>query len=199
VKNKQSNDCLHCPQNIKGSGQGDSRACRYSQRLAVMIEGETEQEHVYQLVLPATSIFGEGDKNKMPLQQYAKFLSGRGFPIFGVVTEMKFDIDSPTPKLVFKAVRPVTEEEYTTVKRMMTSEEAIKAITLTVAQTDGVKDSSEGFETVAKPRANALAAPKAKAEPEDPIEEPKKASSKKPAAPVQQEASLGELVNEWDD
>ena len=30
AKDKQSATCLTCPQNIKGSGQGDSRACRLS-------------------------------------------------------------------------------------------------------------------------------------------------------------------------
>ena len=33
----QAARCMDCPQNIKGSGQGESRACRFSQRLAVML------------------------------------------------------------------------------------------------------------------------------------------------------------------
>ena len=33
----QAKSCATCPQNIKGSGQGDSRACRFSQRLAGVI------------------------------------------------------------------------------------------------------------------------------------------------------------------
>jgi hypothetical protein len=100
---------------------------------------------------------------------------------------MRFDTASPTPKLVFKPVRPVTEDEFNKVQELKDSSEAIQAITLTVAQTDGVKD---------KPAVkNALAAPKA--EVVETIEEPKKAPPKK--APVANEPKLEDLVGEWDD
>jgi len=186
AKDKQSATCLTCPQNIKGSGQGDSRACRYQQRLAVVIDGEVDKGEVYQLVLPPTSVFGDGEKGKLPLQAYARHLKNHGTPITGVVTEMRFDTASPTPKLVFKPVRPVTEEEFLKVQELKDSDEAIKAVTLTVAQTDGVKD---------KPKP-ALAKPVA-VEVEAEVEEPKKAAPKKPA--VANEPSLDSLVGEWDD
>ena len=99
---------------------------------------------------------------------------------------MRFDTASPTPKLVFKPVRPVTEEEFLKVQELKDSDEAIKAVTLTVAQTDGVKD---------KPKP-ALAKPVA-VEVEAEVEEPKKAAPKKPA--VANEPSLDSLVGEWDD
>jgi hypothetical protein len=189
VKDKQSATCLNCPQNIKGSGQGDSRACRYQQRLAVVVDGEVDKEEVYQLVLPPTSVFGDGEKGKLPLQAYARHLKNHGTPITGVVTEMRFDTASPTPKLIFKPVRPVTEEEFETIQRLKDSPEAVNAITMTVAQTDGVKDK--------KP---ALAAPKAapveKVDAEE-VEEPKKAAPKKAA--VSAEPKLEDLVGEWDD
>jgi hypothetical protein len=190
VKEKQSATCLNCPQNIKGSGQGDSRACRYQQRLAVVVDGEVDKEEVYQLVLPPTSVFGDGEKGKLPLQAYARHLKNHGTPITGVVTEMRFDTASPTPKLIFKPVRPVTEEEFETIQRLKDSPEAVNAITMTVAQTDGVKDK--------KP---ALAAPKAEAPAEkleaEEVEEPKKAAPKKAA--VSAEPKLEDLVGEWDD
>ena len=185
-KEKQAATCLSCPQNIKGSGQGESRACRYQQRLAVVIDGEVDKGEVYQLVLPPTSVFGDGEKGKLPLQAYARHLKNHGTPITGVVTEMRFDTASPTPKLVFKPVRPVTEDEFLKVQELKDSEEAIKAVTLTVAQTDGVKD---------KPKP-ALAKPVAVEETEA-VEEPKKAAPKKPA--VANEPSLDSLVGEWDD
>ena len=71
VKHPQSASCASCPQNVKGSGQGDSRACRFSQRIAVVLDGELDGD-VLQLTLPAQSIFGKADPTKMPLQQYAK-------------------------------------------------------------------------------------------------------------------------------
>jgi hypothetical protein len=51
---RQASRCMDCPQNIKGSGQGESRACRFNQRIAVFLEGNMDE--VYQLQLPATSI-----------------------------------------------------------------------------------------------------------------------------------------------
>ncbi len=191
-ENKQSSTCLNCPQNIKGSGQGDSRACRYQQRLAVVISGEVEKEEVYQLVLPPTSVFGDGDKGKLPLQAYARHLKNNGVPITGVVTEMRFDTASPTPKLVFKPVRPVSEEEYNIIQQLKDSPEATAAITMTVAQTDGVKE--KPAPAVAAPKA---AAPKVEAEEVAEVEEPKKAAPKK--APVSSEPKLEDLVGEWDD
>ena len=191
VKDKQAATCLTCPQNIKGSGQGDSRACRYQQRLAVVVDGEVEKGEVYQLVLPPTSVFGDGEKGKLPLQAYARHLKNHGTPITGVVTEMRFDTASPTPKLVFKPVRPVTEDEFNKIQELKDSSAAIQAITLTVAQTDGVKD---------KPSLkNALAAPveKVAAEEVEAVEEPKKVPPKK--APVANEPKLEDLVGEWDD
>lgn len=181
-ENKQAATCLTCPQNIKGSGQGDSRACRYQQRLAVLIDGEVEKAEVYQLVLPPTSVFGDGEKGKLPLQAYARHLKNHGTPITGVVTEMRFDTASPTPKLIFKPVRPVTEAEFTKIQELKDSKQAIAAITLTVAQTDGVKD---------KPKQAVEALPF------EEVEEPKKAAPKKPA--VSNEPKLEDLVGEWDD
>jgi hypothetical protein len=112
-------------------------------------------------------------------------LKNHGTPITGVVTEMRFDTASPTPKLVFKPVRPVTEEEFNTVQQLKDSPEAVAAVTLTVAQTDGVRD---------KPKP-ALAAPVEAVEAE--IEEPKKAAPKK--AVMGAESKLEDLVGEWDD
>ena len=43
---RQANRCLDCKQNIKGSGQGEGRACRFQQRLAVMIEGGIEGREI---------------------------------------------------------------------------------------------------------------------------------------------------------
>jgi len=193
-KEKQSATCLTCAQNIKGSGQGESRACRYQQRLAVVVDGEVDKGEVYQLVLPPTSVFGDGEKGKHPLQAYARHLKNHGTPITGVVTEMRFDTASPTPKLVFKPVRPVTEDEFLKITELKDSAEALAAITLTVAQTDGVKDKPKPALT--KPVAKVETVESIEAE-VDAIEEPKKAPPKK--APVANEPSLDSLVSEWDD
>jgi hypothetical protein len=134
----QSDKCATCPQNIKGSGQGDSRACRYSQRLAVVLENDIRGD-VYQLTLPAQSIFGAAESGKMPLQAYAKFLGSHGLPVTAVVTEMRFDTASATPRLTFKAVRPLEAGELATAQDQGRSPEAKTAIASTVAAMDGTK------------------------------------------------------------
>ena len=111
IEGRQSTRCMNCKQNIKGSGQQNSRACRYFQRLAVSIEGDFD--NVYQLQLPATSIFGKPKdvSGKMMLQAYAKFLHNHKTPAIALVTEISFDENSEVPKLLFKAMRPLEEEE----------------------------------------------------------------------------------------
>lgn len=209
VTNKQSNTCQKCPMNIKGSAQNDSKACRYSQRLAVVIEGELDKEEVYQLTVPATSIFGDGEgANKMPLQAYAKWLVKEGIPACAVVTELRFDIKSPVPKLFFRPIREVTEEEYEIIERLMESEEAARAVSMTVAQVDGVQKEADEDEDEApapapkaEPKKTAPKPPPVEDEEEEeeaPVEEPKKAAPKKTAA-APAESKLEDLVDEWDD
>lgn len=134
-KNRQSIKCGPCPQNIAGSGQNNSRACRYSQRVAVVLEGEFDGP-VYQMIFPAQSIFGRAEDGKMPLQAYVQLLVQHGLPITAVVTELRFDTNSATPKLFFKAIRPLTAEEMRIVKEQGQSDEAREAISNNAAALD---------------------------------------------------------------
>jgi len=181
VKDPQASTCAGCPQNVKGSGQGESRACRYSRRLAVVLEGDMDGD-VYGLTLPATSIFGKGEEGKLPLQAYATHLGQFGCPITAVVTEMRFDIKSPTPKLTFKPVRPLNDEEDEIAVRQGQTPEAKAAVTLTVAQQDkvGEKDEEE-FETVKK----------TEVEDEEPVKRTKK------AAPAEENTDIAKILEDW--
>ena len=55
--NRQANSCLECKHNIKGSGQGQGKACRFQQRLAVMLADGIATREIYLLTVPAASIF----------------------------------------------------------------------------------------------------------------------------------------------
>jgi hypothetical protein len=193
AKNPQSKRCIDCPQNEKGSGQGDSRACRFSQRLAVVLANDVRGD-LYQLTLPATSIFGSGEPGKWPLQTYAKMLGGKGVPVTAVVTEMKFDTNSATPKITFRPVRVLEPNEHEAVIEQGKSVAAQRAITMTVAEMDGVK--------VEAPVALKLEAKKTveKVEAEEVVEEaaPTKRSSKKEEAPAEKK-DLSKILDEWDD
>ena len=127
----QSVNCATCPQNIAGSAkQGSGRACRYTHRLAVLLENDAISGELYELSLAATSLFGKGENNKMPLMQYAKLLGSNGLNITDVVTEMRFDTDSATPKMVFRAVRALEIEELEAVTTHGKSPEAKMAVTM---------------------------------------------------------------------
>lgn len=203
AEQRMSDKCTTCPMNIKGSANsGAGRACRFNQRLAVAIEGEMDK--VYQLQLPATSIFGDAKGSQMGMQAYARFLQAHNTPAIAVVTQMSFDVNAETPKLFFKAVRPLAENELRVAIDVKDSPEAIKAITLTVAQTDGVKKAApkgskpynpykEKIEIEEEPK------PKAKAKPvEEEVEEPKVTKKAAPKAQVA-DNDLASIVAEWDD
>lgn len=140
--NVQAVSCASCPQNIKGSGQNDSRACRYNQRLAVVLANDLDG-NVMQLSLPATSIFGKEEAGQHPLQSYARWLAANNIGADMVVTRLKFDTKAPVPKLFFKAMRWLEEDEYQSVKVQAESPDALQAITMTVAQMDNVKAKQE--------------------------------------------------------
>lgn len=194
--NPQHKTCAGCPQNIKGSGQGEGRACRFSRRLAVVLDNDLNGD-VYQLTLPSTSIFGEGEPGKWPLEMYAKMIGAKGIPITAVVTEMRFDTSSATPKVTFKPVRFLEADEHAVVIERGKSDEAQKAITMTVAQADGVSNNTPKLE--AKAEAEPEAKPeKAKAEAVEVEEsEPVKREAKKEE--VVEKQDLTNILDEWDD
>lgn len=191
VKNPQCGNCASCPQNVKGSGQGDARACRFSQRLAVVLANDIEGD-VMQLSLAATSIFGKAEGENRPLQEHSRWLIAQGIDPTMLVTRLKFDTKAPVPKLFFKPMRWLTDDEYAVTKGKGESEDAIKAITMTVFQQDGGA-------AVAAPAAFAGTPPKAvKAAPapvvqDDEDDEPpapapvKKAAAKVKPAPLPEE------------
>ena len=184
-ENKQSASCKDCPQNIAGSGQNGSRACRFSRRLAVLLENDQKGE-VFQLTLPASSIFGKANDGKMPLEAYVKLLGANRVSVTSVVTEMRFDTSSSTPKLTFKAIRYLEADEFANAQEMGKSTEAKTAIGSTPAELD-----------------NKLPAPKAEAKPApapapkveaEPVAEPVKRTAKKEAdAPK----DINAVLDDW--
>lgn len=128
VKEAQASTCASCPQNVSGSGNNGSRACRYHRRLAVVLEGDLSGE-VYQLTLPSTSIFGKGDGTKnLPLEAYARMLATNNVNVDDVVTTMEFDTDSSTPKLTFSVARFLESDELSVIQSQGETPEATSAI-----------------------------------------------------------------------
>jgi hypothetical protein len=205
VKAPQHKTCNGCPQDIKGSGQGDSKACRYSRRLAVLLASDIDGD-IYAMNINASSLFAQGEGRKMGLQQYARFLGGHGIEVNAVVTEMRFDT-SANMKLVFSAVRPLEEHEWAKVTARMDEQAAIDAVTMTVADIDGVEEAPAAAPAPAEapvfvqPKAAApapapKAKPKAEAAPEA-VQEPVVREATK-AAEVETR-SVKSILSDWAD
>ena len=183
IESPQSATCEGCPQTIKGSGNGDSRACRFQQRLAVVLADDIGGD-VYQLTLPSTSIFGRGDVDKMPFQQYAKYVGSQGKNINTLVTEMRLDSDSDTPKLTFKPVKFLTREQWETACEKGDSPAAKAAIAQTPATTDGAKKKAS------------LPSNTVVVEESPEVVEPTKRTAKKNAEPTPKK-DFADVINSW--
>ena len=191
--NPQGNDCASCPMNVKGSGQGESKACRFSQRLAVVLANDIGGD-VMQLTLAATSIFGKEEGDKRPLQAYARYLAALSVSPETLVTRLRFDTKAAVPKLFFQPVRYLEDDEYEIIVEKGQSTSAKQAITMTVAKTTEKPLQIEG----AKPKAKA---PVVEVETDDDVDEPekRKPAVKASAVPQKKAGNLASTVDEWDD
>jgi len=115
-----------------------------------------------------------------------------------LITRLKFDTKAATPKLFFKPMRWLTDDEYAITSEKGASEDAIKAITMTVSQTDGVSVAEPAPLGGTPPKAAQKAAAPAEAEP--PVAAP---TLRKPAAPtanaVPAGGDLAATLAGWDD
>ena len=198
----QNKTCMGCPQNEAGSGMGNSRACRFQQRLAVVLENNPSGD-VLQLTLPATSIFGKEDGDKRPLQAYARYLAAQNPPVNPeqIVTRMKFDTKAESPKLFFQPVRWLTDDEYPTIVKQSESDDAKRAVNMTVAAADGVKAAPlaiPGKAPEAAPKVEAKAPKTKPAADADDEPEVRKDSAKANAVPAKK-SKLADIVSDWDD
>ena len=196
---RQGTTCNECPQNIKGSGMGESKACRFQQRVALLLadqNGKIVSRDMYMLSLPATSIFG-GSKEKMSMKAYAQHLASFQAPIASLVTEIRFDTDASTPRLCFKPVRALEEDELQLAIEVQKSEEAEKVVALTVGakNTDAVSKDTVGKLPLFQPPTPPVEA----AATEEVEAEPKVKVSKKKADAPKAEADLAGLLDKWDD
>jgi len=139
VKEPQHSSCVGCPQDINGSGQGATKACRKNRRIAVALASDLGGD-VYQMTLQSKSIFYDmkapGDLEHMPFNQYAKYVGTQGYNLNTLVTEMRFDEDSTVGKLFFRPVRFLEKHEWEAAVTQGESTAAKNAITMSVPSSD---------------------------------------------------------------
>ena len=117
----QHNDCASCWANEFGSATtGRGKACRNSRRLAIIAVSDLnnlDSAEVAYTKVPPTSI-KSFDKVGNDVRKIFKR------PMYGVVTEIKFDSDSDFEKLLFKVVKPISDAA--TITGIKKIKEAIK-------------------------------------------------------------------------
>jgi len=179
----QSVTCAKCPQNVDGSNpSGKGRACRFSRKLAVVLENDQTGD-IFQITLPAQSIFGKPENGKMPLESYVRLLGGNNVPVTSVVTEMRFDTASATPKLTFKALRYLEEDEFVNSQKKGKSPEAKAAIG---SITTAVEADAPKLSAPKEPTPPAVE----KAVEEEPVKRPKKTEAETPK-------DINEVLDDW--
>jgi hypothetical protein len=190
ASNPQSSRCSTCPQNVKGSGNGKSRACSYSRTVAVLLDGDLEGD-IYTLKLPAMSIFGDPKaETNMALEAYTRFLDKFQASMVSVVTEAKFDINSSTPKITFKPLRPLTDDQWKTAIQRGDSDEAKERVAIPSYGSMG-GEPAPAPASMAAPKPAPAPAPKG----------PKLADNKaRPDEEVSlKDANVADILDGWDD
>lgn len=169
--------CGPCPNNVWGSritDQGNkTRACSDVRRMAVVFgheleqaatgEKEIEDVPVMLLRVPPASL--------NPLKEYvAGVLKPKGVPPFVLVTRVGFDTSVAYPKLTFKGVRFLDEEQFTIAKALREGNEAKRILNEAFE--------NDGGETTDEPESGSPGEPEAETE---------TTAAASPPSPVEQE------------
>lgn len=192
--NAQASTCEACPQNIKGSGDNGTRACRYQRRLSVMLAGDDSGD-IYQLNVPAKSLFGKGVGNVHPFESYVKYLLANGEAPDTVVTNVSYDLNADSMELRFTPMRNLADDEYELVLEAQAKPEATSYTRITMFESTNKKE-----ETKPAPKPKVVSS----AEPEDEEEvvedEPVKRTRAKTTTEQPSSASLASKVADlWGD
>jgi hypothetical protein len=187
--------CDSCPNNIKGSGMGSSKACRYSRRLALMLLddfGTPLEGEVYQMNLASKSLFGDNVGDRFTFENYTKYLANNGKSVDWFITEVSFNQDNDNQSVLFEPVGHINKTIHDALQRNQNRDDVKRMVIMTPYQADASgralgmtkEEAEEPFETVAAA----------------PVAEPKKRESKKAAEPPPTtKQSLDEVVKAWSD
>jgi hypothetical protein len=201
--NPQADRCDSCQQNIKGSGQGNSKACRYSRRIALVLEedfGTTLEGSVYQMNLASKSLFGDsvGD-NTHTFENYSKYLANNGKSLDYVITQISFNEDNDNQSVLFTPTRYINKAQHAVTSKVATAPEVQKMVVMTPYQADmsGKQAKLEAPKPMGEmlDEDDAKAVAKVKAEP---VDEPVKRPAKSAPTPTTKK-DLDAVVQAWSD
>ena len=116
AQDPQAPKCLGCPHNMWGSRITDNgskgKACADSRRVCLVPVGELNRPML--LRIPACSL--------NDLSAYAELLQRRKVPYAAVVTRIGFDKEVAYPKLTFKTLRLLKQDEIMQIKELLTKD-----------------------------------------------------------------------------
>jgi hypothetical protein len=160
VKSPQSKSCATCTHNQWGSRTGENggkgKSCQDSVRIAIAAPGMLNDPML--LRVPPASIRALGE--------FGQACAKRGLPYNAVVTKLGFDMESPTPKLVFRPVGMLDDKGFAQVQDVANGD--------TVASILGQVGSAEALPAptakVEAPKVEEAPAPKVEAAPKKKVE-----------------------------
>ena len=163
---------------------------------------------MFQVTLPSQSIFGNGTAERRPLHEYTDYVRANSQNLMSVISRMSFDMDSSSTKVGFKPIRILNDEEYDLCSEKSKSDDAKRAITLSVninkdesVQTPPPAPTAEpapkprpvdAFSETKPTEEDNIPEPTKRAEPK--VEPKAKAPDPKPATG---DVSLDDLVDDW--
>jgi len=117
---RQSDKCMTCPQNVKGSavrGNNKAKACAYKKRVIVVAPDAIDSD-MFALDVNALSLFGDDRpaQNLYNLKSYIETLAAHQMMAVKLVTRLTFDDQSSVPKLFFSPINMLTPEQWEMVK-----------------------------------------------------------------------------------
>ena len=125
---KQSESCAACPHNVWGSKITDegkkSKQCGDSKILAVTFPSDLENEALggpMMLRVPAASL--------KDLTRFGKAMKNQGYIPQQISMRVGFDMNASYPKLTFKAVRPMAQDEVNIIGELYDSDQVVSIIT----------------------------------------------------------------------
>jgi hypothetical protein len=201
----QSKTCATCKQNVWGSkitpAGKKTKACGDNRRIAIVPLADIlnkKYDGAMLLRVPAASL--------ADLALYGKGMAGKGFPYNAVGTKMGFDLEASYPKLTFRPIRPLTEEQLAQVAEVsrspqvqaileVASENAAPAAAPAEAKPEPAATVSLDFEDESEPETSQEQAEVEEAVQKAPAKKAatKKAATKKSAKPKQEPEEEAEI------
>ena len=196
ISSPQASTCAECPKNIKGSN--GSKPCRFFRRIAVVSPDDISGQ-IYQMQLPATTIFPQNSGTKMAFNGYVKYLNGQNTPIDRVITQMYFDDEVSYGKLFFTVLDFVNEENTEILETMVDAPEIQEAITTSYSliSNDESKTAFVEPDEVPKPTQTSLFTSDEPFEKEKPKVKTRKKKNVSPIEEGEAAEDIGNILKSW--